>query len=132
MCSQLQIEKDRKNSVISRERSQEILLSMTKLVGRKWYPVILHHLLIRGPAGFTELKDEIDGISGKMLSNSLDELEEEYDLVERTILNDKPIRVEYSLTDRGEKLGSIIIQMREWGAEYLSIEAEGSFSVTDH
>lgn len=88
------------------------------LVGKKWHPVIVHRLLVSGPLGFNALKEEVDGISSKVLSDSLDDLGEKR-LVNREIVNDKPVRVEYSLTPTGESLEPVILSMRDWGTEYL-------------
>jgi len=92
---------------------------MTDIVGRKWNPVIIHHLHTTGPLGFSDLRDRIDDISPKMLSTSLTELNEEYGLVERRVINDAPIRVEYALTVSGESLGSLVDGLRLWGIEHL-------------
>jgi DNA-binding HxlR family transcriptional regulator len=88
------------------------------LVGKKWHPVIIHRLLEHGPLGFNALKEEVDGISSKVLSDSLSDLEESQ-LVERSIVSEKPFRVEYSLTERGAGLRPVIEAMAEWGQTYL-------------
>ena len=88
------------------------------LIGKKWHPVIVHRLLKNGPLGFNALKEEVDGISSKVLSDSLEDLEEKQ-LVDREIISEKPFRVEYSLTRRGKSLEEVIIAMRDWGQEYL-------------
>jgi DNA-binding HxlR family transcriptional regulator len=88
------------------------------LIGKKWHPVIVHRLLEHGPLGFNALKDEVDGISSKVLSDSLSDLEESR-LVERSIVSEKPFRVEYSLTERGVGLRPVIEAMTEWGQTYL-------------
>jgi len=88
------------------------------LVGRKWHPVVIHRLLDGGSMGFNELKDDVDGVSSKVLSDSLDDLESK-GLVDREIVSDKPVRVSYSLTDRGESLRPVISAMAEWGSEHL-------------
>jgi len=89
------------------------------LIGKKWHPVIIHRLLETGPCGFNELQDNVDGISSKVLSDSLDDLEEN-NLVDREIISEKPFRVHYSLTEYGQSLDSIIYAMQEWGKEYLT------------
>ena len=89
------------------------------LIGKKWHPVIIHRLLKNGPLGFNALKEEVDGISSKVLSDSLEDLEQKT-LVDRAIISEKPFRVEYSLTERGESLGPVIYEMRDWGLEYLT------------
>ena len=88
------------------------------LIGKKWHPVIVHRLLREGPLGFNDLKEEVDGISSKVLSDSLEDLEER-GLVDRAIVSEKPFRVEYSLTERGEALEDVIVAMRDWGQAHL-------------
>lgn len=89
------------------------------LIGRKWHPVVIHRLLENGPLGFNALKEEVDGISGKVQSDVLEDLEE-HGFVDRTVINEKPFRVEYSLTDRGRSLEPVIVAMRDWGKDHLT------------
>jgi len=98
------------------------------LICKKWHPVIVHRLLEHGPSGFNELKDDVDGISSKVLSSSLDDLEEKQ-LVDREIISEKPIRVQYSLTDHGRSLEPVIFAMRDWGLEHLTEPDEAGSSV---
>ncbi|MFD1647747.1 winged helix-turn-helix transcriptional regulator [Haloarchaeobius litoreus] len=93
------------------------------LIGRKWHPVIVHRLLEHGPSGFNELKTNVDGISSKVLSDSLENLEEK-GLVDRDIVSEKPFRVQYSLTEHGESLEPVIVSMRDWGLEHLTEPSE--------
>lgn len=99
------------------------LTTTATILGKKWHPVIVAELLEAGPLGFNDLKGRVTGISDKVLSESLDDLEER-GLVERTVLDDKPVRVEYSLTDRGEQLEVVITVMEEWGERYLAARDE--------
>ncbi len=94
------------------------ITTTTTLIGRKWHPVILHRLLENGPLGFNDLKTEVDGISSKVLSDSLEDLEEK-GFITRHVVNDKPVRVSYELTDLGESLEVVIFAMRDWGMEHL-------------
>jgi DNA-binding HxlR family transcriptional regulator len=96
---------------------EETLLSMQEIIGRKWQPIIVYHLLEDGPMGFSALKDRVDDISSKMLSESLDDLEAA-GLVDRRLLSDKPVRVEYELTEDGRSLEPLITEMVNWGAEH--------------
>jgi DNA-binding HxlR family transcriptional regulator len=103
------------------------ITSTASLIGKKWHPVIVHRLLENGPLGFNALQTEVDGISSKVLSETLDDLEEK-DVVDREIVSEKPVRVEYSLTEFGESLEPVILAMRDWGQEYLRApegEADG-------
>ena len=88
------------------------------VIGKKWHPVIVHRLFDE-PQGFNDLKRSVDGISSKVLSDSLEELEE-YGLVEREVVSEKPFRVRYSLTERGRSLQPVIESMREWGQTHLA------------
>ena len=96
----------------------------SSLIGKKWHPVIIHRLLERGPSGFNELERHVDGISSKVLSESLDDLEEN-GLVDRTLVSEKPVRVQYSLTDLVASLRPVIGAMRDWGNTHLTDPTEG-------
>lgn len=98
------------------------------LIGKKWHPVIVHRLLEYGPSGFNELKEDVDGISSKVLSDSLEDLGEKQ-LVNREIVSEKPFRVEYSLTEHGESLERVIYAMRDWGLEHISEPADRNSSI---
>ena len=56
--------------------AEAVLHDMQDIVGRKWNPVLLYHLLSDGPLGFSALKRRVDGISSKMLSETLSDLKE--------------------------------------------------------
>jgi DNA-binding HxlR family transcriptional regulator len=99
------------------------ITTTSTLIGKKWHPVIVHRLLENGPLGFNDLKRDVDGISSKVLSDSLEDLEDN-DLVDREIVSEKPVRVEYSLTEFGRSLDPVIVAMRDWGQEYLQPPAE--------
>ncbi|UVE52236.1 helix-turn-helix transcriptional regulator (plasmid) [Haloferax larsenii] len=100
----------------------------SSLICKKWHPVIIHRLLEHGPSGFNELKENVDGISSKVLSDSLEDLGEKQ-LVDREIISEKPFRVQYSLTPHGESLEEIIYAMQEWGLEHLTEPSEKSSSL---
>lgn len=86
---------------------QKDLISMAQLIGRKWHLVIIYHLFEHGPLGFAALAEVIDGISSKVLSESLEDLERN-GFINRMVVSDTPFRVEYSLTDSGRSLEPII------------------------
>jgi DNA-binding HxlR family transcriptional regulator len=102
------------------------ITATASLVGKKWHPVIIHRLLNEGPLGFNDLQAEVDGISSKVLSESLDDLTEKR-IVSRTIVSEKPVRVEYALTDLGESLEPVVMSLAEWGEQHLeSVEEEAA------
>ena len=88
------------------------------VIGKKWHPVIIHRLLQHDALRFNELSEEVAGITNKMLSQSLEDLEEK-DLVDRDIVSEKPVAVEYSLTERGQSLEPVIESLEDWGKTYL-------------
>jgi len=88
------------------------------LIGKKWHPVIIHRLLENGPSGFNELKTDVDGISSKVLSDSLEDLQDN-GLVDRSVVKEQPFRVQYSLTERGASLEPVISEMAAWGEAHL-------------
>lgn len=105
------------------EIDQAALLSMHNLVGRKWHLVLVQHLLRSAPLGFSELEERIDGISAKVLSESLSDLENR-GVVQRRIVNERPIRVEYSLSQAGEALEPVVESLRSWGETHLDAPDE--------
>lgn len=87
-----------------------------QLIGSKWKLLILRNLLVR-PWRFNELKRDLEGISQKVLTDSLRSMEED-GLVTRTAYPEMPPRVEYSLSELGESMRPIIKVMETWGKEY--------------
>ncbi|MFB6216016.1 MAG: winged helix-turn-helix transcriptional regulator [Candidatus Aenigmatarchaeota archaeon] len=89
------------------------------LLGKKYHPVILHRLL-DGAMGFNELKRSIPGITSKVLSESLKDLQEK-DLVNRDVISESPKEVDYTLTETGRSLEEILENMKNWGEEHFEV-----------
>ena len=87
-----------------------------QLIGSKWKLLIMRNLLDR-PWRFNELKKSLDGISQKVLTDSLRSMEED-GLITRTVYAEVPPRVEYALSDVGESMRPILDAMKDWGANY--------------
>lgn len=92
-----------------------------QLIGSKWKLLILRSLLAR-PWRFNELRKSLEGISQKVLTDSLRSMEED-GLVTRTVYPEVPPRVEYSLSPLGESMRPIIQAMEQWGAQYKASKA---------
>jgi len=90
----------------------------TEILGKKWHPLLVHTLLTEGPLGFNDMKSRIDGISDKVLSEALDDLQDA-GVVVRDVIDDKPVRVNYSLTPAGQDLEPVIEGLLEWSREHL-------------
>ncbi len=99
------------------------ITTTSTLIGKKWHPVVIHRLLESGPLGFNALQREVDGISSKVLSETLEDLEDN-GILDREIISEKPVRVEYSLTPFGRSLEPVITAMDEWGSTYLRPPAD--------
>lgn len=97
-------------------RMQAISDTMGILSG-KWKFHILGTLIEGRKLGFMDLLREIDGIGSKMLSKELQNLEMNH-LVSRTVMNTKPITVEYAVTEYGATLAPLIDELTKWGIAY--------------
>ncbi|WJH36104.1 helix-turn-helix transcriptional regulator [Paenibacillus sp. CC-CFT747] len=95
------------------KRSVELTL---KVIGGKWKPVILCHLT-DGVHRFGELKREMPDITQKMLTQQLRELEQD-GIIDRTVYQQVPPKVEYSLTEYGQTLKEVLVVMAEWGIRH--------------
>ena len=87
-----------------------------QLIGNKWKLLILRNLLSR-PWRFNELRKDLEGISQKVLTESLRSMESD-GIIVRTVYAEVPPRVEYSLSELGETLRPILDAMQAWGEEY--------------
>lgn len=86
------------------------------LIGSKWKLLIMRNLLAR-PWRFNELKKNLEGISQKVLTDSLRSMEAD-GIITRTVYPEVPPRVEYALSDLGESMRPIMDAMEIWGTEY--------------
>ena len=86
-------------------------------IGKRWKPAVLWKIE-KGFNRFNQLKKEIPNISDKMLSQALNELEQDK-ILNKTIYQEVPLRVEYSITDFGKSLFPILKQMNTWGNKHL-------------
>ena len=87
-----------------------------QLIGNKWKLLIIRNLLNR-PWRFNELKKDLDGISQKVLTDSLRSMEED-GIITRTVYPEVPPRVEYALSELGETMRPILASMEQWGTTY--------------
>lgn len=88
------------------------------LIGNKWKILIIRNLLATDKVRFKDLKNGIEGISQKVLTDDLRSLEAD-GLIIRTVYAEIPPRVEYELSPLGKTLKPIIDAMAEWGNNYL-------------
>ena len=88
-----------------------------ELVGKRWTGAILI-VLLDGPLRFSEIRQLVPDLSDRLLSERLKELEAE-GLVERKVLDGSPVRVEYSLTDKGRALEPALRELKSWARSWL-------------
>ena len=103
--------------MLTKEELPECPVATTvSLIGSKWKLLIMRNLLAR-PWRFNELKRSLEGISQKVLTDSLRSMEED-GIIIRTVYPEVPPRVEYSLSALGESMRPILNAMQEWGISY--------------
>ena len=90
------------------------------LLGNKWKPLILRELLT-GTMRYNELTRGVPGISPKVLTENLRELEED-GILTRTVYPEVPPRVEYTLTKKGNDLEPVVAAMRIYGEKYRDMK----------
>jgi DNA-binding HxlR family transcriptional regulator len=88
-----------------------------ELVGKRWTGAILF-VLMDGPARFSEVKALVPDLSDRLLSERMKELESE-GIVSRRVVDETPVRVEYSLTVKGEALEPAVRALKVWARTWL-------------
>ena len=89
------------------------------VMGNKWKPLILCHLG-HGPMRTADIRRNVTGLSPKVLTEQLRELEHD-GIVTRKVFNEVPPHVEYSVTEYGKTLNNVLIAMSEWGEDRIKI-----------
>jgi DNA-binding HxlR family transcriptional regulator len=89
----------------------------SELIGRRWTGAILFVMLKRR-CRFTTLREAIPDITDRMLSQRLQELERE-GILERVVVPETPVRVEYALTAKGRALGKAITSITDWAHRWI-------------
>jgi DNA-binding HxlR family transcriptional regulator len=88
-----------------------------ELIGKRWSGAIVL-VLFDGPLHFSGIRQLVPELSDRLLSERLKELEAE-GIVERTVLDGAPVRVEYSVTEKGRALEPALCALKEWANEWL-------------
>jgi DNA-binding HxlR family transcriptional regulator len=89
------------------------------VIGGKWKAVLIVHMMHTGPHRFAELRRKTTGISDRVLTRQLRELETD-GIVRREVFAEVPPRVEYSLTEYGESLRPVTEAMCQWGKRHMA------------
>jgi DNA-binding HxlR family transcriptional regulator len=88
-----------------------------QLLGKRWTGLILDTML-EGPQRFCEMTSIVEGLSDRVLSDRLRELESE-GVVERVVYPQIPVRVEYRLTEKGRDLRPVVQAIHEWAEKWI-------------
>jgi DNA-binding HxlR family transcriptional regulator len=91
-----------------------------ELIGRRWTGAILRALL-DGETRFSVLAQAVPGLSDRLLSERLKELETE-GIVVRTVFPEIPVRIEYTLTEKGRALGDVMDAIGDWAHRWLAAD----------
>jgi DNA-binding HxlR family transcriptional regulator len=100
-----------------REECCALFHRAVELVGKRWTGAILS-VLLGGRLRFSEIRALVPDISDRLLSERLKELEAE-GMVDRHVLDDHPVGVEYRLTAKGEALEPAVAALKRWAGEWL-------------
>jgi DNA-binding HxlR family transcriptional regulator len=95
-----------------------------EVLGRRWSGAIVRAMLA-GATRFGEVREAIPYLSNRMLSERLKELEAE-GIVERIVVPEKPVRVEYRLTEKGRALGPVVEAISAWADKWVDREPAGA------
>ncbi|AIQ62925.1 HTH-type transcriptional regulator YodB [compost metagenome] len=90
------------------------------IIGKRWTGLIIYQLL-QGPQRFGEIEAALP-LSGRLLSERLKDLEQE-GIVRRMVFPETPVRIEYSLTDKGLALESVIRDLEHWSHDWIEADS---------
>ena len=88
-------------------------------IGDKWVSLAIVALGLRGPLRYSELASQIEGVSQKMLTQSLRKMERD-GLLTRTVTPSVPVRTDYELTPLGQTLLPVLCHLKEWAEEHMA------------
>lgn len=92
-----------------------------KIMSQRWTGLVIYQLLT-GPQRFCSIESSLP-ISGRLLSERLKDLEQE-GIVKREVFPETPVRIEYSLTEKGMALEPIIREIEKWSQNWVEINKE--------
>ena len=110
--------KEKVGSIILTGEGNCPVTPVIQMLQDKWKLQILYELCIKSPMRFGELKKMLQPITNAALTNALKELEKD-ELVRRVQYNEMPLRVEYSLTEKGQDLLPVFYAISQWGMKYI-------------
>jgi DNA-binding HxlR family transcriptional regulator len=91
-----------------------------ELIGRRWTGAIIR-VMLGGVTRFSDLTQIVPGLSDRMLSERLKELEAE-GIVERNVIPETPVRIEYRVTEKGRALAGVVDSIAGWAERWLPLD----------
>lgn len=110
----------KKDFQVDRKKEMMAIHDAMDVLSGKWKISILSSICYYNKRRFSDILNDVEGISNRMLSKELKDLEMNQ-LLQRTVLETKPISVQYQLTDYGLKLKDIINNLSDWGTEHRKV-----------
>lgn len=93
-----------------------------EIIGRRWAGAVVR-VMLAGRSRFSEIRNAIPGITDRVLSHRLRDLEADGILV-REIHDERPVRIEYRLTERGRALATVVLAISSWANEWMPAKSE--------
>jgi DNA-binding HxlR family transcriptional regulator len=90
-----------------------------RILSQRWSGLIIHQLL-SGPQRFCSIESSLP-VSGRLLSERLKDLEQE-GIVKRDVYPETPVRIEYSLTEKGQSLEPVLKEIEKWSQEWVELD----------
>ncbi|MBM7703653.1 DNA-binding HxlR family transcriptional regulator [Bacillus iocasae] len=88
-----------------------------EIISRKWMCFIVH-TLANGPKRFAEISAAIPNISNRVLTERIKELED-LEIINRNVIPHRPVRIEYSLTEKGKALSDVLNEVGKWAGKWM-------------
>jgi DNA-binding HxlR family transcriptional regulator len=110
-----------KKRMIPHTASSDCAVERTLTVLRDDWSLLILRDLLEKPMRFNELKKSLDGVTAKTLSDRLQSLEKAA-VVTRKIYPEVPVKVVYSLTEKGQALNKVIDDIRSWGEKWMPVD----------
>ncbi|GAB4574646.1 MAG: catDE operon transcriptional regulator CatR [Anaerolineae bacterium] len=101
-----------------------------EILGKRWTELIIK-VLMDGPMRFSELAEQLEVVSDRVISERLKELEAE-GIVTRNVIPDTPVRVEYALTDKGRALKPVLEALAAWAERWMDVPEELAGVMDEH
>jgi DNA-binding HxlR family transcriptional regulator len=97
-----------------------------EIIGRRWAGAVIR-VMLAGRSRFSDIRSAIPGITDRVLSHRLRDLESD-GLIKRQIHDERPVRIEYRLTERGRALATVVDAISSWANEWLTPELQAERS----